>query len=501
LRRRKEVSIRAALGAGRSRLLRQFLLEGFVLAAVGGLTGLVLSRWIARLLIAVLPIRTPIVESAHLDVRVIAFTITLSLFSATAFAIIPALKGSTWTLSPTLSVNSIAAGDAWRHLMIAVEAALSLFLLCAAVLIAQNLWNMISAPAGFNPHNLLVMQVPMAPARQRSIRPIPSVAYRDYLEKIAAIPQVDAAAVAQGIPLRPRIGGFVRLVDEPAGSDPNGGRQIAWFQNVSPDYFETFGIPLLQGRTFRDDDIVGRPRVAIVNEKFLSQHSIASNPIGRQIDDPDGPFTIVGVVANTRTRFNPPTPEPQVYISYLQFFGPNVPYIIVKSPLTKAELLNRVKVAIRSSNEGQSVFNVLTMDEFLSNSVAEPRFNTLLVGAFALAALAMAATGMYSVIACLVSQRTSEIALRVALGARQVDVIVTVLGKTCVWVFAGLLGGMGLSIAVSNTIRHLSNSATAGSPLIYSLAFVIFLTVTVFATYVPLRRALAIDPTIALRCE
>jgi putative ABC transport system permease protein len=206
-------------------------------------------------------------------------------------------------------------------------------------------------------------------------------------------------------------------------------------------------------------------------------------------------------VANTRTRVNPPTPESQIYLSYLQFFGPNVPYIIVRSSLTKAELLNRVKGAIRSSFNEQSVFNVLTMDEFLSNTAAEPRFNALLVGVFALLALAMSAAGMYSVTVCLVSQRTSEIALRLALGARRLDVTVTMLGKTCLWVSAGLLCGMGLAIAVSNTIRHWSNSVSAGSTLIYSLAFVVFLAVTLGATYVPLRRALRIDPTIALRSE
>jgi putative ABC transport system permease protein len=496
LRRQKEISIRSALGAGRLRLIRQLFLEGLLLATLGGTAGFVVSHWMTKLLVSLLPIRSPLLETAKPDVQVMVFTIMLSALSAVAFAIIPAIKGSQWTMRSTLNSNTIGDGSVWGHVITTIEAALSVFLLCGTTLIALNLWTMISAPEGFNPHDVLIMQVPTATQRQQSIRPIASVAYREYLYKIAAIPEVDAATVATGIPLRPRSGGNVHLVDDPAGSDP----QIAWFQSVSADYFRTFQIPLLQGRTFRDDDIVGRPHVAIVNEEFLRQHRIATDPIGRQIEDPDGPITIIGIVGNTRTRVTPPSPEPQVYTSYLQFFS-GVPYIAVRSVSNKGQLLNRTKEAIRSSYSDQTVFNVSTMDDVLSRSAAEPRFNTLLIATFALVALSMAAIGMYSVISCLLSQRTREIALRLALGARPRDVLKSVFGRTGIWVFAGLMAGIGLAAAATNTIRYLSNTIVASSPVIYAIAFGIFLGVTLLATWLPFRRAVRIDAVIALRGE
>ena len=321
------------------------------------------------------------------------------------------------------------------------------------------------------------------------------MAYREYLERIAAIPGVEAAATVTGPPLRPSQYGFFHVTGEP---DPST-QQPSFLHKISPDYFRALRIPLLAGRTFRDDDRVGRPMVAIVNQEFVRRYGIGSNPVGRQIEM-GGPFTIVGVVGDVRMRGLDTAPDPQVYMSHLQAYDNNI-YIVVRSSTPPGQLASQVKAAIRSSYADQPVFHVSTMEQVLSKSVAEPRFQAFLIGAFALLALAMAASGMYSVISCLVSQRTGEIAIRIALGAGRGAIVKTVLGATSAWVVAGLAGGLGLGLAASSTVRKLSHTAAAGSPAMYAGAAVFFLAVTLAAAYMPVRRASRLDPAVALRCE
>jgi putative ABC transport system permease protein len=193
-------------------------------------------------------------------------------------------------------------------------------------------------------------------------------------------------------------------------------------------------------------------------------------------------------------------PEPEIYASYLQSYEPNI-YLVVRSSLPQGELLSRVKGAIRSAYFDQAVFNVSSMNQVLSNSLSEPRFHAFLIGSFALLALAMAGSGMYSVIACLVAQRTSEMAIRVALGAGRGAIVRAVLGATSAWAVAGLAAGLVLGAGASNTVRRLSASSVSGSPAMYAAVVVFFLAVTAIAVYVPVRRATRLDPAMALRCE
>jgi predicted permease len=499
LRRGREVAVRAALGASRLRLIRQFLLEGLVLAVCGGAAGLLFSGTVARILVGLFPERNPIIESAHTDPRLMGFTLGLSLLSALIFAIVPAIKGSMWSPGSVITARlAIGQGNRWRHGMMAVEAALSVFLLCGAGLVGQNLWKLVSTPPGFDPNHVLAMQLRLSPEREQAARPIPSVAYQEYLEKVQAIRGVESAAIVQGPPLRPAVGGYHEIIGQANGPDAYR-RQIAWSHLISPDYFRTLRIPLLAGRTFNNDDGVGRPQVVIVNREFVRRFGIEVDPIGRKID-PGEPWTIVGVVGDVRMNGLDTAPFPEVYAPLMQVFNPNV-YVLVRSTLPPGELVTRVKTAIRSSFADQAVFKVETMEQVLSSSQAEPRFYAFVIGAFALLALAMAASGMYSVISCLVSQRTGEIAIRIALGASRGAIVNTILGTTSVWVSVGLAGGLGLALAANRMLRGLTNSATQTSPFMYGAALVFFLVVTLLAAYLPARRASRLDPAMALRCE
>jgi len=488
LRRAREIAIRSALGAGRLRLIRQFLLEGLVLAFCGGAAGLLVARWIARILLSLLPVRSPLLASAHLDARVVGFTLAVSMVSAIVFAIIPAIKGSRWTPGPSLSARvATSEGTRWRHSMIAIEAALSMFLLCGAGLVAQNLWRLISTPMGFDPTHVLVMRLKLPFGKQELPDPRAGMALKGYVEKIDAIPGVEAAATVTGPPLRPARGFMT-------------GNVPVWSHQISPDYFRTLRIPLLAGRTFGPGDAGRKISVAIVNEEFARRFELGPNAVGKQLADPGGPITIVGMVGNVRARGRETTLFPEIYLSSLQFSWPNV-YLVVRSSLPPGQLLKHVKAAIASSNPDQAVFGVETMNELIADSVVEPRFDVYLIGVFALLAVAMAAAGMYSVISFLVSQRTSEIAIRMALGAGRGAIIRTILGTTSLWVLGGLAGGLWLGLAVSKTIRSLTNTEASASPAMYAAVAVFFLAVTLLAAYLPARRATRLDPAEALRCE
>src|SRR5260221_4348168 len=301
----------------------------------------------------------------------------------------------------------------------------------------------------------------------------PEPVFGKYLAKITAIRGVVSAATATGPPLRPSVSGPVELV----GVTERDGRLKSIIGDnhlISPEYFRTLRIPLLAGRMFRDDDRTEPWRVAIVNEEFARRFGLGRDVVGNQTDEPVQRLTIVGMVGNVRTRGLRAAPFPEVYLSSLRFSWTNQ-YLIVRSAMPPAQLVKLVKAAIQSSNSDQAVFGVMTMDELIADSVTEPRFYVFLIGAFALVAVAMAAAGMYSVISCLVSQRTSEIAIRIALGARRGDIVQTIIGKTTAWVAAGLGCGLGLGLAFRDTIRTLSSTVVQGSPWMYAAVVLFFL--------------------------
>jgi len=496
LRRGREMAVRTALGASRLRLIRQFLLEGLVLACCGGAAGLLVAGWIARVLVRLLPERSPLLAGAHVDARAIGFTLAISMISALVFAIIPALKGSRWTPGPSLSAHFTAGGgNRWRHAMIAIETALSVFLLCGAGLVAQNLWNLISAPLGFNPEHVLAMRLQLPFGKVEQPDPRAGKVLQSYVDKIEAIPGVEAAATITGPPLRPaRGGGPVQLV----GVDDPG--TMAWSHQMTPDYFRTLGIPLRAGRTFRTSDAGSRITVGVVSEEFARHFGMGPDIVGKQIRDNTGPITIIGLVGAVRTSALEARPIPECYYSAQQISWPNV-YLVVRSPLPLGQLLKEVKGAITSVNPDQAIFGVQTMNELVADSVVEPRFDVFLIGVFALLAVAMAAAGMYSVISFLVSQRTSEIALRMALGAGRGAIIKTVLAATSLWVMAGLAGGLYLGLATGKIVRALTDTEATGSLATYAAVALFFLAVTLVAAYLPARRATRLDPAEALRCE
>jgi putative ABC transport system permease protein len=365
LRRRREVAIRSALGASRFRLIHQFLLEGLVLAACGGIAGLLAAGWMVRILVGLLPTHSPLFATAHLDIRVVGFTAAISLLSAIVFATVPAVKGSHWMSGPSLNARVTAGeGNRWRHAMMALEAALSVFLLCGAGLVTQNLWTLISTPMGFDPNHVLVMKLKLPEHPQQHIDSKAGRVFQEYTDKISAIPGVDSAATVTGPPLRWERAGNVELVGV---TDGNGELKSITDVNhlVSRDYFRALRIPLLAGRGFRADDVGPHATVAIVNQEFARSFGLGADVVGKQLSEPVTPITIVGMVGNVRTRGLQVEPFPEVYLSSLQLAWANT-YLVVRSAIPPAQLIKQVKAAIQSANSDQPVFGVMTMDELIA---------------------------------------------------------------------------------------------------------------------------------------
>lgn len=505
LKREREVAVRAALGASRARLIRQFLLEVAVLALTGGALGLLLSVWLTKLLVALLPLHNPMFDAARPDAMVLLFTIAVSLATALLFGIVPAIQGTRPGATAALTARTaigggLRSGRRWRHAMIASEVALSALLLCAAALLCQNLWTLLRAYPGFDISKVAVMRLRLPFSLEQAANPMPSRVYRDYLEKIAAIPGVEAAAAVSGLPLRGGAKVGFTLPDSP--NDPGSlTRQIAGYQIVSPQYFQALQIPILAGRGFRDDDTLGHPLAVVVNELFVRRFLSPThrNPLGSQITVGQ-PLTIVGVVGNVRTAGANIDPEPQIYVSYLQRYEPNM-YLVMRSALPAPLLFDLTKNAVRSVHSQQAIFAPGSMYDVLDRSVAEPRFQALLIAAFATLALIMATTGMYSVISCVVSQRGTEIAIRMALGASRRRIAGAVVREMGLWVSGGLAAGITAGAAASDAIRKISSATVPADPILYPAVLAIFLVVAALASAAPVIRAMSLDPASLLRSE
>jgi putative ABC transport system permease protein len=494
--RETEVAVRAALGASRGRLIRQFLTEAFLLAGLAAAIGFVQAFWLTDLLRALLPAGSPVVRHVDVDVTVLAFTAGIAIVTAAAVGIVPALRFS--HARPGLALGSRGATShhsGARQLFIAAEVAISLVLLVAAGLLLRTLHDLQRSQSGFSAAGVTAM-------RMRGIGggPVLGTTYQRYLRELTALPGLEVAAVTSGI-LPGRAGVPFSIVGS-AETEAVTSRQVATYQIVSGSYFSTLQIPIRSGRAFADDDMIGRPAVAIVNEELAQTYWPGETAIGKVIRAGDGPrnatMTIVGVVDNVRTTVQP-TDVPQIYVSYLQQSEPNITLLVRSKP--GALSVEAIKQAIWRIEPRQAVFDVRSLDDVVRQSVSGQRTMAVLLGSFALLALVISVTGVYTVVTYLVSRRVREIAVRRAIGAGPADIVWLLAGQTLRWTAVGLAIGVVGAIASSRGlvaavpgVRSLDISTIATVASLYLL--VVFV-----AAMVPTLRALAVDPVAALRAE
>ena len=510
--REKEIAVRTALGANPGRLVRQLLTESIFLAVVAGLIGLLIAYWgtwiLARESTAGL---TPNGE-ATLDWRVLAFTLGVSILTGVAFGLAPALSSARSNLNLVLRSGG-RGGTAGRtrsrvrDVLMICEVACSAALLVGAGLLIRSLVRLQEVDPGFRPDHVLTMQLSLPPARYAGLKV--GLFYDQLLHRVEALPGVQAAGVCRVLPLTGNDASLnFQIEAQPRVSSADQPR--AKFRTASGGYFPALGIPLLRGRFFDNRDNQQTPKVVIINEMAARRYWPGENPIGKRIlsgfDDSQW-STIIGVVGDVKYAGLDAAASPETYYHYLQIppevmnFTEATVALAIRTSTDPAAMTSSVRQELRALDPSQPVFNVRSMQDLLQGSLSQPRFRTFLIGMFASLALVLAALGLYGVVAYSVSQRTTEIGVRVALGAQPGNILNLVVFRAAGLAMIGLAIGVAISLVGSRLISRFLFGVSPADPITLGATSLVILLVALTAALVPALRACKIDPAIALRSE
>jgi len=508
--REREIAVRAALGAPRRRLVRQLLTESLILAGLGGGLGLVLALWGIDLLSALEPGTLPRVSEVRIDRGVLVFTSLLSLASGVLFGLAPALQISRTRVNATLKEGGRAATETrgrkrLRGLLVIGQIALALMLLVAAGLMVKSFIRLQHVDPGFDPEGLLTVQLSLSQARYPDA-PQQAAFYRRLVERARSLPGVRAASMSDSIP--PDRLEILELF-EVEGQPVPIGQSLPMAEEVliGTDYFRTLGIPLLQGRPPAPQDNADAPPVAWINETMARRFFPHGDAVGKHIHaggfGPEDPWiTVAGVARDVKYNGLMADRAPTIYVPYeQQAFAAGDMHLALRSSTDPASLVAAVRREVQALDAGLPLANVQTGEQLLAAAVGRPRFQTLLIGIFALVALLLAAVGIYGVISYSAAQRTHEIGLRMALGARSRDVIRLVVGQGMGLALAGTGLGVIGALALTWLMKGLLFGVSATDPLTFALIAMLLAAVAFLACYLPARRATRVDPMIALRCE
>ncbi len=502
--RERELAVRAALGAGRTRLVRQLLTESTLLGLLGGAAGLLLATWSVEGLQAILPADLARFTTVQLNSGVMLFSILLSLATGLLFGAAPALMVARSGLQESLKEGGRSSGAVarpWiRNALVVSEVALSLMLLAGAGLLLKSFSRLQNVHSGFNPDGVLTMQISL-PGTKYPEGHQQTEFYRQAVERLAQLPGVTSAGAISWQLLGVGSATNFRLGDRPKPSP--GDEPVGEVRMVTPEWFRTMGISLLRGRTFTSQDSAKEPVTVIINETAARQFWPDADPLGKHIlmewfTDLDA--EIIGVVGDVRlTALNQPA-RATLYWSVDQVPNSSMTFMIRTSgePL---RLAGAVRSAIASIDPNQPVAKMQAMEEIVADSLNQPRFTTLLLGIFAGIALTLAVVGIYGVLFYTVSQRTHEIGIRMALGAQKLDVLKMILGHGMALTLLGVGIGVSLALAVSRYLQKLLFEMQPTDPITYAGVAALLAAVGLVACYIPARRATQVDPMVALRYE
>lgn len=506
--RHKEMALRSALGASRLRVVRQLLTESVLLSFAGGVLGLVLAVWWSDLLVALGKQDIPRAIQVGLDWRVLGFTLSVTLLTGFVFGLVPALQLSKTDLTESLKEGrgsgSGARKNRVRGVLVIAELAIAVVLLVGAGLLIQSFWRLQHVHSGLQAQNVLTFNVSIPEVRYSSEKQ--ARFYKDLANRLRSLPGVQSASAALPLPLSG---------DRFVISFQIDGRPVARKDQPSadlfmtePDYFRTMGIPVLQGRDFNERDDHSATPVVIVSDSFARQFFPGENPIGKRMqpgisswENEDSKMReIIGVVADIRNRALNQEPKPVYYLPQSQ-----VPFnelaMVVKTSVDPRALISSATREVQAMDSELPVFGVKTMDEYVSSSVAAPRFNTTLLAIFASVALVLTIIGLYGVMSYSVAQRTNEIGIRMALGAQTRDVLGLIVKDGVKIVGIGLLLGMGGALVLTRLLESLLFGVTTRDPLTFLAIAAVLSLVAMLACYIPALRATRVDPLEALRCE
>jgi putative ABC transport system permease protein len=503
--RQKEMAIRAAMGAHRLRLIRQLLTESLLIATLGGLGGLILAFWGVKALVALGSDNLPRLQEIDVDVRVLVFTLALSLITGLIFGLAPALQASKPYLQQTLKEGgaTIARGRHWlRNLLVIGEVAIAMMLLIGAGLMINSFLRLQRVNPVVDAGKLLSVEITLPETRYPEPAQVTTF-FQKLIRGVESLPGVKSASLTTVQPLS----GVARndpFVIEGRPLDFNNAPVAGW-QQITPNYFDTLGIPIVAGRDFTERDTADTSGAAIINEALARRYFPNDDPIGKRLTlglpRPDNPWlTIVGIVKDIPHRGLESKVEPDWYLSYLRQPRRSA-YLIVRASGDPASLTSAIRNQILAIDPDQPVTEIETMNEVIASTTAPRRFNTLLLSIFAAVALALAAVGIYSVISYSVTQRTKEVGIRMALGAQSGDVIRLILKQGLGLTFIGIIAGLVSAIVFTRTISGLLYEVTATDPTTFVAISLLLAFVALIASYLPARRLARVDPMTSLRGE
>jgi putative ABC transport system permease protein len=509
--RASEMAVRLALGATTRRLIRQLLTESLLLAVVGGSLGILIALWSVDFLVKLSPVTFPNFVKFTIDARVLGFSLLISVLTGALAGLAPALQAARPALNEALkSGGRDSSGGLGNNRLlgsiVVAEIALALTLLVGAGLMIRSLQRLQAVDPGFNVERLLTMRVSLPSQRYPRER---IIAFSQQLrERLQALPGAQSVALASDLPLSGSTSaGPIEL--EGRHEAPAGGEFRMYRHRVTPGFFSTLGIPLVKGRDFTVDDHAQAPGVAIISETMARRYWPDEDPIGKRLrednrgDPTPSPWRlIVGVVGEVKYRGLPQNPnaDPDVYFPLAQAPVGNL-FLAARSGVDPNSLVAAVRGVLQKLDPNLPAYEVTTMAEQVTDQTTRSRFSAWLLGVFGALALALAAIGIYSVMAYAVEQRSREIGVRVALGARAGDVLKMVIGQGMRLALAGVALGLGAALALTQLMKRLLFGVGATDPLTYGAIALLLTLVALLACYVPARRATKVDPLVAIRCE
>jgi putative ABC transport system permease protein len=506
--REKEIAVRAALGAGRSRIVRQLLTESLVLAVAGGSLGLLLAIWTVHVLRGVVPDMFPMLQHMRVDLPVLTFTLGLSILTGLLFGMVPAWKSSYADLNTTLKEaggRSESAGGSHRvrSFLLASQVALAVLLSVSAGLLLRSFVRVAAVNPGVRVAHILTMNLSLPTVKYDT--PVKRANfYRDLTERLESVPGVRSAGAVMFLPLRVsmlafRIGvnGFQIQGRQPVSQ---GQEPMADYRIATPGYFNTIGIALRKGRLFDQHDDLDAKRVALINEAMAGKYFPRENPLGQHLATGGTSMEIVGVVADAKLYGLDAPIEPAIYVPHMQHPAESMG-LAVQTQGDPAALASAVRREILKLDPEQPISSVRTMEKVLSDSLMLRRVSMLMLAVFAALALTLAAVGIYGLTAYSVSRRTHEIGLRVALGASQTEVLRLIVVRGLVISVIGAAIGLAAALQLTRALSGMLYGVTATDPLVFAGVPLLLVAVSAIASYVPARKAMRIDPLVALRYE
>ncbi|HKY04888.1 MAG TPA: ABC transporter permease [Blastocatellia bacterium] len=505
--RQREFAIRIALGAGRLRMISQLLTESVLLAGLGGLIGILLAYWGVELITSLNPGDIPRLDETSINRYALVFTLATIVLSVVAFGLAPSWLASKVNPQASLKVEDRTTGGGsrrgLRNALVVSEIAVALVLLIGAGLMIKSFLQLQSVSPGFDPDNLLTMRL-WLPASRYADNNRQIAFFQELVDRIEALPGVETAGAVQDLPLRGNRMGQDFVIEGRQPAD-GGDKPDAAYRVVTPDYFAAMRIPLITGRVFNDQDQQQTSRVAVINESMARQFWPGEDPVGARIqyEGEKGPwYTVVGVVGDVKHMglgeeegpaiYQPHTQKP----AFLRWMT-----IVARTSVEPLSLENAMRSQVLALDKDQPVYDIATLEQLLSKSLANPRLYTVLLGIFALIALVLAAVGVYGVLSFWVSQRTKEIGIHLSLGAQQSDVLRLVVGQGLKLVLLGVSLGLIGAFILTRALHGLLYGVGTTDPLTFLGVSLLLIVVSALACYLPARRATRVDAMIALRYE